>query len=105
MPPVQPELSPEQRTARAREIYETGAEAYALKEYVEAARAFRLAYAYAPQVHALAFNIAHALEQLEHCCLARWYFERYVELDPEGAGRADVDERLQRLQCEPCGDR
>ena len=78
LPPVGGSLTADERTARARELYGSGRERFDVGDYTEAAHLFELAYAHAPEQHALAYNIGLAYSRMGECCRAEAFFRKFA---------------------------
>ncbi|MGE0787257.1 MAG: tol-pal system YbgF family protein [Sandaracinaceae bacterium] len=87
----EPRLTPEDEQARA--IYRLGQDAYQEARFEEALLHFREAYELSPRPE-LMYNIGACHERLLQWSDAIAAFERYLELAPDAANRANVEARI-----------
>lgn len=85
--------------AQAKQHFETGRNAYNAGDYVTAIREFKAAEALRPSP-ILAYNIGLANEKLGKRRVAVKYYKRYLELQPNAANKAEVEQKVQALEAE-----
>jgi tetratricopeptide (TPR) repeat protein len=83
--------------AQAKQHFETGRNAYNAGDYVTAIREFKQAEALRPSP-ILDYNIGLANEKLGKRRVALKYYKRYLELQPNAANKAEVDQKIQSLE-------
>lgn len=91
--------SRESRLRKARAHFESGRLCFAAGEYADAVAEFRAADAYVPSP-ILDFDLALAYERLDKKRVALRYLRRYLEGQPSATNRADVEQRIERLERE-----
>lgn len=101
-PEVDPSLDGDERTERARKLFQAGLEAFERGAFVEAAESFEASYAHAPDRHVLSYNIGKAWQGAGDCCRTRRAMLRYLELGPNDAAIALAQKIVDELECSPC---
>jgi tetratricopeptide (TPR) repeat protein len=85
--------------AQAKQHFETGRNAYNAGDYVTAIREFKEAERLRPSP-ILDYNIGLANEKLGKRRVAVKYYRRYLELQPNAANKAEVEQKVQSLEAE-----
>jgi len=84
-------------TAGARAHFERGMNLYAIERYDEAIKEFEAGFLLKPKPEFL-YNIGRAHREAKRPEQAARYFERYVDLAPDAADRAEVEQEIARLR-------
>ncbi|RMG98807.1 MAG: hypothetical protein D6705_04885 [Deltaproteobacteria bacterium] len=71
-------------------------------KFAEAVQKYETAYRYAPEFHALNYNIGVAAMQAGDCVKAKHAFQRFLDLVPEHEMRKDAQEQLIEIERSGC---
>lgn len=71
-------------------------------KFAEAVQKYETAYRYAPEFHALNYNIGVAAKQAGDCMKAKLAFQRFLDLVPDHEMRADAEEQLREIEASGC---
>ncbi len=71
-------------------------------KFAEAVQKYEMAYRYAPEFHALNYNIGVAAQQAGDCVKAKLAFQRFLDLVPEHEMRKDAQEQLLEIERSGC---
>jgi tetratricopeptide (TPR) repeat protein len=88
----------------ARELYQSGLQAYRDERYAEAAELFERAQALEPQA-ALAYNLARAREKQGNVAQAIASLREYLRLAPNAPDRSSVEAHIKELERQPSAGR
>lgn len=94
-------LPPAEALERAKALYAEGTQAYEEADYVRASRKFEESYAYAPDMHALAYNIAKAHRMAGDCCASLRWLGVFLERAPQSPAHEEARRMLDDRTC-PC---
>jgi tetratricopeptide (TPR) repeat protein len=99
-PPIDPSLSPQERTQRAKALFMEGQRAFENGEYEQAAARFEEALAYAPDATPLVFKAGVAWERAGDCCRAQRRFRTFLHTAPaDSPTRKEVERRIEGATC------
>ncbi len=92
----------QQQIEYAKQQFAEAEELLAEGKYAEAVQKYETAYRYAPEFHALNYNIGVAAKQAGDCMKAKLAFQRFLDLVPEHEMRADAEEQLREIEASGC---
>ncbi len=99
-PPGDTSVAPTETLQLAKQHFVAGKDAYNAGKYAQAIREFKAAEAIRPSP-ILSYNIGLSNEKLGKRRLALQYYQSYLSALPDAANRAEVQERVAKLQAQP----